>query len=372
MIRFSYDRRVFSIWFFEAGTIDRATWNKIVQIYVAVTKLAELDSEGQRIGIGVSPPTSTIREGSRGGDVVQLQFLLNAIGTFYSSIPSNLLEDGAFGPTTSNAVRAFQRQFGLTADGVVGPATWRKLYEVYKSLGIGTGGGGTENPPYPGTPLRIGSRGSDVDLIQSFLNSLNARYPSIPLVVRDGVFGPATAAQVQAFQRIFGLTADGVVGPVTWNAIMNAVAGGAPPVVPPTSPDYPGYVLREGSVGQSVKTLQAALNAIADENPSVPRVAVDGIFGPGTTASVIAAQRLLGLTPDGVVGPLSWEAIVKGSGSGGGTTPPPPGYITYTVVSGDTLWRLAQRFNTTVNAIKELNNLTSDFLSIGQQLRIPQ
>jgi len=299
----------------QTGTIDRATWNKITSIYVAVTRLAELDSEGHRIGIGVRPPTSTIRQGARGGDVVQLQFLLNAIGTFYDTIPP-VLQDASFGPSTTNSVQAFQRQFGLTADGVVGPATWNRLYDIYKSLGFGAGGGGgagTGIPPYPGTPLRLGSRGSNVELIQSLLNALADKYPFIPKVAQDGVFGPLTQAQVQAFQRQFGLAPDGVVGPVTWNAIMNALygQGATPPPPPPATPPYPGYPLSEGSVGQSVKVVQAALNTLADTNSSIPRVAVDGVFGPLTRASVIAAQRLLGLMQDGVVGPATWAALVR-------------------------------------------------------------
>ena len=45
--------------------------------------------------------------------------------------------------------------------------------------------------------------------------------------------------------------------------------------------------------------------------------------------------------------------------------------ITYTVKSGDSLYKIAQRYNTTVNAIKSLNGLSSDNISIGQQLLIP-
>lgn len=69
------------------GIIGRATWFKIVQLYVGITKLASLDSEGERIGIGAVPPTIVLREGSTGPYVIELQFLLNYIGTFYSTIP---------------------------------------------------------------------------------------------------------------------------------------------------------------------------------------------------------------------------------------------------------------------------------------------
>lgn len=50
---------------------------------------------------------------------------------------------------------------------------------------------------------------------------------------------------------------------------------------------------------------------------------------------------------------------------------PPQGTISYVVKSGDTLWKLAREFNTTVDVIKRLNNLTSDALSVGQILLIP-
>ena len=70
------------------GLIGRATWNRISYIFVAVAKLAELTSEGQRIGIGLRPPTSVLRLGSRGADVLELQFLLSFISQYYATIPS--------------------------------------------------------------------------------------------------------------------------------------------------------------------------------------------------------------------------------------------------------------------------------------------
>ncbi|MCL2350819.1 MAG: peptidoglycan-binding protein [Defluviitaleaceae bacterium] len=98
------------------GVIGRATWNYISRIYVAVKKLALLNSEGERLGIGKNPPTTTLRQGARGENVVQLQFLLNYIAQFYGSVPE-VVETGVFGAGTAESVTAFQREFGLTADG---------------------------------------------------------------------------------------------------------------------------------------------------------------------------------------------------------------------------------------------------------------
>jgi hypothetical protein len=70
------------------GLIGRATWFRITYIYVAVAKLAELTSEGQRIGLGLNPPNTVLRLGSRGKDVLELQFILSFISQYYATIPS--------------------------------------------------------------------------------------------------------------------------------------------------------------------------------------------------------------------------------------------------------------------------------------------
>ncbi len=72
---------------------------------------------------------------------------------------------------------------------------------------------------YPGTPLRLGSTGSAVRTIQTQLNRISQNYPLIPKVAVDGNFNDATAEAVRTFQRIFNLTADGVVGSGTWYEI---------------------------------------------------------------------------------------------------------------------------------------------------------
>lgn len=235
---------------------------------------------------------------------------------------------------------------------------------------------------YPGTTLRLGSTGLAVQVIQTYLNRIRGNFPAIPLITDDpGVFGSSTQAAVSTFQSIFSLTADVVVGKDTWNKISFiyvAVAklaslyseGTALGIgtVPPNS------ILRVGSSGVDVIILQYILSLISEFYPTIPQLTQDGIFGSETVQAVIAFQQMKGLPANGIVGQSTWNALYDTYWGIRVNAPIPetgPGVIVYVVRPGDTLWLLAQRFNTTVDAIKALNNLTSDVLTIGQVLRIP-
>ncbi|MDR1940545.1 MAG: peptidoglycan-binding protein, partial [Clostridiales bacterium] len=194
------------------GIIGRATWYKISFVYVSVIKLGELGGEGERIGIGLSPPAAVLRLGGTGRDVLELQFILDAIETFYPSIPP-VIKDGYFGYEVQNAVIEFQRAFGLTADGVVGAATWNKLYSVYKSVFESgaveippNAGGDPGGPEYPGYDIRIGDAGGDVRLVQQYLSAIRIVYNSILPVVVNGRFDQMTEDAVKSFQNEFVLT----------------------------------------------------------------------------------------------------------------------------------------------------------------------
>jgi peptidoglycan hydrolase-like protein with peptidoglycan-binding domain len=295
------------------GVIGKSTWYKISSVYNAVANLGELDSEGELIGLGAAPPGVVLREGDRGRDVVSLQYILNFIAEFYANVPA-VLRNSLFDIATRDSVLAFQKNFNLAQDGVVGPSTWAALYQVYRSVEASV----PKMPPapglqpaYPGAPLRMGSRGENVVLLQTFLSAIAGYYPSIPKPAVDGVFGGVTQSAVIAFQRLFALAADGIVGPATWNKITEVYssdsAGQAPPA--PGAP-YPGAPLRVGSQGANVRILQQYINAIADAYPSIPKVTVDGVFGSGTQAAVLAFQRLFALTPDGIAGPRTWDGLV--------------------------------------------------------------
>ncbi len=235
---------------------------------------------------------------------------------------------------------------------------------------------------YPGTPLRQGSRGLDVQTVQVYLNRIRRNYPAIPVITdAAGVYGSSTAAAVSKFQSIFNLNPDGIVGKSTWykiSSLYTAVTRLAELDSEGTSLGIgsvpPSSVLRQGARGADVITLQYLLNVAAEFYSSIPRVAQDGIFGSGTRQAVVAFQQLMQLAPDGIVGPDTWQALYNVYlGMEGSIPSPEPGnnVIEYTVKSGDTLWLLSRRYGTTVDAIKNLNGLTSDVLNIGQILRIP-
>ena len=110
---------------------------------------------------------------------------------------------------------------------------------------------------YPGTPLRVGSTGIKVKEAQFYLYLMSAYYPSIPRISYDGIFGTATRDAVIAFQQLSGLTADGVIGPATWQALysgyqkLRTVDG---PVIAYHFAPYPGYPVSENTEGQAVES----------------------------------------------------------------------------------------------------------------------
>ena len=170
---------------------------------------------------------------------------------------------------------------------------------------------------YPGTPLRRGSTGPNVVVIQTELNRIAQNYPAIPKIPTiDGVFGSRTEASVRAFQQIFGLTPDGIVGPATWYELVRLyVAVNSLAELRSQGQqfysinwEYPN-ALYEGDSGDKVRHLQYMLRVLSSYISAIPPVEVDGIFGPSTRSAVLAAQRYFGLTPDGIVGPATWEEI---------------------------------------------------------------
>ena len=170
---------------------------------------------------------------------------------------------------------------------------------------------------YPGTPLRRGSSGPSVVVIQVELNRISQNYPAIPkLATVDGIFGSRTEASVRAFQEIFDLTPDGIVGQATWYALVRLYTAVTSLSELRSSGqqfysinwEYPNS-LYEGDTGEKIRHLQYMLSVLSAYIPSIPPVEVDGIFGPATASAVIAAQKWFGLPQTGSVDSATWDEI---------------------------------------------------------------
>ncbi len=170
---------------------------------------------------------------------------------------------------------------------------------------------------YPGTPLRRGSSGPSVVVVQVELNRISQNYPAIPKLSNvDGIFGSQTEASVRAFQEIFGLTPDGIVGSATWYALVRLYTAvtslselrSLGQQFYDISWSYPNS-LQSGDTGDKVRHLQYMLSVLSAYIQNIPPVEVDGIFGPSTRDAVLAAQRWFGLPQTGAVDEATWDEI---------------------------------------------------------------
>ena len=170
---------------------------------------------------------------------------------------------------------------------------------------------------YPGTPIRRGSTGPNVVVIQASINRIAQNYPAIPKIpVVDGIFGSRTEASVIAFQKIFGLTPDGIVGPATWYALVRLyTAVTALSELRSLGQQFyainwsPPGGLDIGDSGEKVRLLQYMLSVLSAHIPSIPPVTIDGIYGQQTKNAVLAAQRRFQLPETGTVGAQTWDEI---------------------------------------------------------------
>ncbi len=172
---------------------------------------------------------------------------------------------------------------------------------------------------YPGVPLTLGDVFEEVRIIQYELNRISDNYPSIPKIPTvNGVYGPQTEAAVRAFQSVFNLNVDGIVGKATWyqiKAIYNAVKRLAEVSSEGVSEQEAQAAfaseLSEGDSGVYVRTLQIYLATLAFFDNAYPAVAVDGVFGAATRAAVEYVQRQNGLPVTGTVDRATWTVLQR-------------------------------------------------------------
>ncbi len=176
---------------------------------------------------------------------------------------------------------------------------------------------GEPSETYPGYALRIGSSGEAVTRIQLSLNRIRRNYPAIPKITyADGLFDVETENAVRAFQRIFNLDEDGIVGKATWYKINYIYAA----VKRLSELDSEGVALADvnrqfrtslgrGDSGVNVRLIQYYINVIAEFNDFIPAVESDGIFGAATENAVRAFQQSEGISQTGIVDRETWDAL---------------------------------------------------------------
>ena len=128
----------------------------MIMLYVGIERLAELNSEGVMLfGSSLEFP-NTLRLGDEGRKVEILQYFLAVVSEFYDAVPF-VSVTGVFNRETENAVIAFQKSIGITADGVVGRRTWDELYRAYYGITQTVFIPNSNVLSYPGDVVRIGA-----------------------------------------------------------------------------------------------------------------------------------------------------------------------------------------------------------------------
>ena len=171
---------------------------------------------------------------------------------------------------------------------------------------------------YPGTPLRLGSTGPAVTVVQVSLNRISQSYPAIPKINPvDGLYGPQTQAAVEAFQQIFALEADGVVGRATWYQLVRVYVAVTRLAELQSEgqqflfiQEYPEF-LSLGDRGELVEQLQYMLLVISSFVPTVQAPDQTGVFDNATLYAVRSFQRYAGLPVTGSVGKATWDTIFE-------------------------------------------------------------
>ena len=241
--------------------------------------------------------TTTLKYGDKGDSVKALQKRLIELG--YLTETAN----GTFGPATKAAVAEFQKAAGITADGVAGSATITALFSA-------------SAPRKADGTLKRGDRGDAVVTLQKRLRELGYLTDTA-----DGIFGDTTEEAIKKFQKVVGLAADGVAGATT-QAKLNAS----------NAPENTAVILRQGSSGAAVKSLQKRLIELGYLGGSA-----DGNFGTGTKSALMDFQSAAGLKVTGVADVDTQEALEASDA-------PEKGGVTLTQgMSGDAVKRLQNR-----------------------------
>lgn len=255
-------------------------------------------------------PHPSVKSGAPAGCIAHAQDNLTKAG-FATTV------DGVWGSGTESSIKAFQKKYGLTVDGVLGKTDWDYLHKaasgkdpvppkVYKNIHDKA-----YACTYPRPTVKYQSENGCVKYLQRSLNRAGTGRGALTI---SGYYNKTTEDVVKDFQKFYGLTVDGVAGSTTWAKIdalatnqekkdgdnfvnIHAAAYGC---------TYPHVGVKKGSSGSCVKYLQYSLNKAGLD---ITELARDGQFGDSTDAALKKFQTKNGLTADGVTSRSTWDKI---------------------------------------------------------------
>ena len=365
------------------GIVDSQTWDLLMSqtsgsIIDNLMAVPVVDTNNIQTTNVLNRPT--LRLGDRGTEVSNLQRILKELMYYDGTI------DGIFGNSTNVAVRTFQTNNRLTADGIVGRSTWSALIFLYSPLtvcGNDSPDEGSEEINYIGVVIDAGHGGSDPgavssQIIEKDINLQISRYMAnrfselgIPYsLTRETDETITNAERIRRIKQPFGDVENAIV---VSNHINSGGGEGAEVIYAlRNTPELATNILNEiGKAGQATRLVyQKSLPT----NPSLDYYYI--MRDTNNLETIIVEYGFLDNEKDINKLQRYWqnyaEAIVKAITEYMGYK-----YIsqstegTYTVKAGDSLYSIARKFNTTVNEIKAANNLKSDVLPIGKNLIIP-
>ena len=303
------------------GIIGRNTWYKLVYLYVGLSKLSEINSEGVLLESIPRPyPESGANVAQFDNNVALIQYYLGVISLEYNTIPY-IRVTGEMNSETVNAIKQFQKQFSLPQTGVVNDKTYHEIYRAYISIADYLQ---TQRDAIPilrdrfTGNIKIGNSGDMVRNLQSKINVISS-YLKIPSVNATGYFGPKTRYVVSEFQRTHKISQTGEVDRRTFDSLDEEYRRIVPALVV-NFDQYPGYELSRGmddyalynqfrTLSTPIRNIQTMLRQGAFNNNDIPFVIPDGYFGEQTENAVKAVQRFYDLDDDGIVDLVTFEAI---------------------------------------------------------------
>lgn len=298
------------------GIVGRQTWYELSYLYVGITRLTELDSEGITLASQQNPTVSAISY-----DIRLIQYYLGILSFAYPQIPYIPIT-GIYDEATKNAIIQFQKLSGLPEDGVITEDVYYGIYDAYISVASLYDSFG-ENLPLKfqtvGNIRTVYTQNQVDENIRVAQNRLNVINNNPNYLAETGLFGPKTKTAVTQFQKNNGLYPSGDITPETWSYINRVYYDTAAPLIVLPN-QYPGYILRIGmkdevlrrnqqTLSEPIKNLQIMLRKIYNDLTGSPKPYADGNFDEDTRKVVMDIQSASALPASGEVNFETFERI---------------------------------------------------------------